>query len=138
MIVPEQTVETISVKFNILKPLFDERLQRAWAASEAQALGYGGITAVAKATGLNRATIGLGIEELERGETSDKPHRIRRQGGGRKALIEQDPTLLEDLDKLVDPTTRGDPTSPLRWTCKSLRTLAEKLVEMGHLKIDYC
>jgi len=101
------------------------------AAAEALALGWGGITAVSHATGLSRKTIARGIQELQGGESAP-PGRIRRAGGGRKKTIDKDPTLLTDLERLVEPTTRGDPESPLRWTCKSVRRLAAQLGQRGH------
>ena len=114
----------------------DERVRRRWAASEAVALGWGGITAVAEATGLSPTTIRLGIAESRAPETDPSPHpndpHVRRPGGGRKRLAEEDRTLVTDLETLVSPSTRGDPQSPLRWTCKSTRKLAEVLVDHGH------
>lgn len=132
MIVPEETLAALRIKYQTLEPLLDERVRRIWAASEAQALGHGGITAVAKATGIGRKTIWLGLEEIRCGEHLEAPEQIRRSGGGRKPRTEEDPMVLEALDRLIDPTTRGEPTSPLRWTCKSLRTLATELKDMGH------
>ena len=115
----------------------DERLRRRWAASEALALGWGGITLVATATGLSPVTIRQGITEFRACPTAPREnaapaHRIRRPGGGRKRLTEADRTLRTELEKLVDPTTRGDPQSPLRWTCKSTRNLADALSRQGH------
>src|SRR3712207_3250523 len=101
------------------------------AAAEALALGSGGISATARATGLSRAAIRRGIAELQ-GGPAPQPGRIRRPGGGRKKTVDRDPTLLPDLEALVEPTTRGDPESPLRWTCKSVRKLARALRERGH------
>ena len=109
----------------------DERSLRLVAASEALALGYGGISATARATGLSRAAIRRGIAELQGGPAA-APGRIRRPGGGRKKTVDRDPTLLPDLEALVEPSTRGDPESPLRWTCKSVRKLAAALRERGH------
>ena len=131
---PTAVVATLQRKYQSLMPLMDERLLRRWAASEARALGWGGITAVANATGLSATTIRRGLAELDGAiatpaQASDA---IRQPGGGRKALVERDPTLLRDLQRLVDPVTRGDPQSPLLWTCKSTRKLAEALVEQGH------
>jgi Rhodopirellula transposase DDE domain len=115
----------------------DERLHRLWAASEALALGWGGITRVAQATGLSQTTIRAGIAELKgpqsvEGEGTNEATRIRRRGGGRKPLSQTDRTLCQDLKALVDPATRGDPQSPLCWTCKSTRNLADALIEKGH------
>jgi hypothetical protein len=109
----------------------DERVRRLWAATEALALGYGGVTAVAQATGLARNTIAVGIAQLrDPGHPDDG--RIRRPGAGRTPLTESDPGLLEALDRLIDPVSRGDPTSPLRWTCKSTANLADELTAQGH------
>jgi len=110
-----------------------EKLRRLWAGAEAQALGRGGIAAVSQATGLSRATIGSGLRELKQGGTRPVPEaRVRRKGGGRKALTESDPAVLTDLEALVEPSTRGDPQSALRWTCKSTTKLAEELRRRGH------
>jgi transposase len=121
----------IRQRFDALAPVLDERGRRRFAAAEALTAGRGGIAAVSRATGLARSTIGRGLAELRDGDELD-PQRVRRKGGGRKPLVEQDPTLLEDLRTLVEPDSRGDPQSPLRWTCKSLRKLAAGLRGMGH------
>jgi hypothetical protein len=112
-------------------PVFTERSRRLWAASEARALGHGGIDVVERATGIARATIQRGVRELETG-TSVPPGRTRRPGGGRKAATVLDATLLRDLDALVEPTAPGGPDSPLRWSCTSTRTLAVALQALGH------
>jgi hypothetical protein len=126
-------VDSIRDKFNLLDPLMDERLRRLWAAAEATALGRGGIRAVATATGLSRTTIARGIRDQQARSSGAVPtRRLRRVGGGRKPMISQDPTLLGALESLVDPVTRGDPQSPLRWTCKSTRRLAAELQALGH------
>ena len=117
--------------FEALSPVLDERGRRRFAAAEALTAGRGGIGAVSRATGLARSTIGRGLAELRRGEELEAG-RVRRPGGGRKPLIAQDPTLLEDLRALVEPDSRGDPQAPLRWTCKSLRKLAAGLRGLGH------
>jgi hypothetical protein len=117
-----EIVEGIETKFNALVGDLDERGRRRWAASEALALGYGGITAVAQATGLSDRTIRNGIKELE-GEAPLPSGRQRRSGGGRKPLEHSQEDLVDVIDRLVEPTERGDPQSPLRWTCKSLRNL---------------
>jgi hypothetical protein len=127
----------IREKYQALSPLLHEKARRCWAACEALSLGYGGITLVATATRLSRPTIRRGIAEIRAGDLGrDDPDpagpRIRRPGGGRLPLAESDPRLLRDLRRLVDPATRGDPMSPLLWTCKSTRNLAGALVEMGH------
>ena len=137
-----QDVATIRGKFETLRPYLDERRRRLWAAAEAMALGHGGITTVAAATGLQRATIRVGLRELQSSpsmSTEPQPatmaeptQRVRAPGGGRKPLTFEDPTLVRDLEALVEPTTRGDPMSPLRWTCKSTRQLAAELVRQGH------
>ena len=122
---------TITEKFQLLAGQLDERGMRLWAATEARACGWGGTSAVARATGIARSTIERGWAELERGERLDAG-RVRRPGAGRKPLAEAEPTLLADLERLVDPDSRGDPELPLRWTAKSLRTLAGELRELGH------
>jgi transposase len=104
---------------------------RVWVATEARALGRGGIALVARATGISTSTIGRGLREL-RSRVRLPPGRVRRPGGGRKRTIDKDPTLLRDLEGLVEPTTSGAPDSPLRWTAKSTRTLARTLQSMGH------
>lgn len=112
----------------------DERVRRQWAAAESRELGWGGVTLVAKATGLSRTTITAGLRELElpTAERAAEATRIRRPGGGRQALAESDPELVSALETLIEPTTRGDPESPLRWTCKSIRRLAEELTRQRH------
>jgi transposase len=126
----------IQHRFRSLSPFLDERMRRLVAAAESDAIGYGGISAVARATGVSRRAITEGIKELRKAKkmkrTTHTPSRIRREGAGRKRSTEKDPTLLEDLDQLVDPVTRGDPESPLRWTCKSVRRLMEELQREGH------
>jgi len=118
--------------FGAVGALLDERTRRVVAAAEAQALGYGGVTLVSRVTGLARSTLRRGIVELGAPESAAPAARIRRHGGGRTRLVRQDPTLLTDLEALVDPVTRGDPESPLRWTSKSLVKLAGALRERGH------
>ena len=122
-------IEPIRERFSAVAPFLDERGRRLVAAAEAFAAGYGGIAAVATATGVAPSTIGRGLKELAQDEPSE---RIRRPGAGRKPTISKDPTLLSDLEALVEPTTRGDPESPLRWTCKSVRHLAQALQAQGH------
>ena len=124
-------VETLHRKYTALEPELTERSRRLWAATEARALGHGGIALVERATGVSRSTISRGIRELESGEVLG-PERTRRRGGGRKRATEKDPTLLPDLESLVEPTASGDPDSPLRWTSKSVRKLADELTTMGH------
>jgi transposase len=125
----------IQRRFRSLSPFLDERMRRLIAAAESESIGYGGVSAVARATGVSRRAITEGMKELDRRGKARKvssPSRIRREGAGRKRTIDKDPSLLEDLDRLVDPVTRGDPESPLRWTCKSVRRLAEELRQEGH------
>ena len=121
-------------KYELLQPRLDERSMRICAAADAMALGRGGPSLVAKASGLSRTTIYVGMSDLK--QATDAPlkttGRIRRSGGGRKRLSESNPVLLQALDKLVDPITRGDPESPLRWTCKSTTKLSKELREQGH------
>jgi hypothetical protein len=112
----------------------DERLRRQWAAAEARDLGWGGITAVAQATGMSRTTVTAGLRELvlPEVERATQANRVRRVGGGRHSLTESDPGLLAALEALIEPTTRGDPETPLRWTCKSTRRLAGELTRQNH------
>jgi len=123
--------KTLHTKFAALAPALTERSRRLWAATEALAVGHGGIALVERATGISRSTVTRGIQELKSGDAVS-PGRIRQPGGGRKRKTELDPTLAADLDALVEPTTAGDPNSPLRWTSKSVRTLAAELQTMGH------
>jgi hypothetical protein len=116
--------------FICMWPHLDEHARRLVAASKAVELGYGGISRVSRACGLSRVTLTKGVQELQ--ETPLAPGRIRREGGGRRALTDHDPGLRPALDALVEPTTRGDPESPLRWTCKSARTLASELAARHH------
>jgi len=118
-------------KYVKLVPVMTERSKRTWAATEALAIGRGGISAVSSATGIDRNTIAKGIRELDAPETL-ATDRIRRQGGGRKRSSVIDTTLTRDLEQLIDPVTRGDPESPLRWTCKSVRKLSAELGRKGH------
>jgi hypothetical protein len=126
----------IQRRFRSLSAFLDERMRRLVAAAESESIGYGGISAVARATGVSRRAITEGLKELKQPKLSRQvpslQSRIRRKGAGRKRTIEKDLTLLEDLDRLVDPVTRGDQESPLRWTCKSVRRLAEELKHAGH------
>jgi len=130
-----KTEEQIRLQFTQIRSSLDERGRREWAASEALAFGYGGIALVHRATGIVPSTIGKGIRELRErpeGPADGEVRRIRKAGGGRPRKTVQDTELLDSLKKLVDPVTRGDPMSPLRWTCKSLRRLATELSAMGH------
>jgi hypothetical protein len=129
------TIERMESIYHSLAPMMDERMRRQWAAAEAIAYGWGGIAAVSGATGLSPNTIRRGLAELALREASPDapiPARLRRAGGGRKRRTETDPDLLPALERLVDPVTRGDPMSPLRWTCKSTTRLAEELTRQGH------
>lgn len=119
-------------RFASLSPHLDERARRLFAATEALSAGYGGIAAVARATGIAVSTIGRGLKELKGVSSPAAAKRVRRPGGGRKALVSVSPALLSDLLALVEPTERGDPMSPLRWTCKGTRRLAKELTAMGH------
>ena len=123
--------EAIRQRYEALAPDLDERSKRRFAAAEAEAAGHGGVSAVARATGIARSTIGRGRAEL-RGGTQPAAGRIRRPGGGRKSNCQKDPSLLDDLRTLLDADTRGDPQSPLLWTSKSLRKLSLALREKGH------
>jgi hypothetical protein len=118
-------------KFVALRPVMDERLTRLWAGAEADALGEGGIATVERATGLSRTTIRTGRDELRAGVTADDVVGVRRAGGGRARIEETSPGIVEALETLVDPVTRGDPESPLRWTSKSTRKLAAELSTQG-------
>ena len=118
-------------KYKALAPTLTERARRIWAATEARAAGWGGIAGVTRATGISYSTIQRGLQELKT-RPRLAPGRIRRPGGGRKKTVDKDPTLLADLEGLVEPTASGDPMSPLRWTSKSVRQLAASLQRMGH------
>jgi hypothetical protein len=123
---------SLSEKFARIRPYLNEASVRVWAANEALSLGYGGVSEVARATKLSRTTIHAGMAELESTTAVLEGNRIRRRGGGRKKLTDKDPGLLGALNKLVDPVTRGDPESPLRWTSKSTTKLAQELRTRGH------
>jgi hypothetical protein len=129
--------QVVEAKYITLKPLLNERARRLWAAVEARSLGRGGIIRVAEATGLARATIRAGLRELALPISDDDGSlsggRLRPPGGGRKPVTDHDPDLLRELEALVDPVTRGDPMSPLLWTCKSAEKLAEGLRVRGHV-----
>jgi hypothetical protein len=123
--------DAVRARQSTLLPHLDERQRRLFAASEAKAAGYGGIAAVSRVTGIARSTIGRGLEDIA-DPASVPADRIRRVGGGRKSRVATAPQLLLDLMALVEPDARGDPMSPLRWTCKSTRRLAAALGELGH------
>ena len=125
----------IAEKYEALRDVMDEQMRRLWAATEARALGYGGVSTVARAVGLTRPTITAGMKEL--GDARQlvpiaPKHRVRRAGAGRPRVIDIDAGLRPALEELVEPATRGHPMSPLRWTCKSVRTLAAELTRQGH------
>ena len=121
----------IKERFELLVPFLDERSRRLVAAAEAVAAGRGGNTLVARLTGVSRRAITAGTRDLAHPDLAPRG-RIRREGGGRKRTVDTDPSLREDLERLVEPQTRGDPESPLRWTCLSVRRLAAALQTMGH------
>src|SRR5919107_1394312 len=120
----------IGERYGALREQLDERGRRLHAAAEVRALGYGGLAAVARATGISRGTIGRGLEDLDRAPPPSG--RVRRDGGGRHPLSATDPTLLEDLRQLIEPVTLGDPVRPLRWVSKSHKKLAAALQAQGH------
>jgi hypothetical protein len=121
----------ISERFAALTPFLDERLRRVWAGAEARAIGRGGIEALHRVTGLARETIRAGVADLDDGELQASG-RVRRPGGGRTAEVVKDPKLADDLRALVEDATRGDPESPLLWVSRSVRNLADALIEQGH------
>ena len=125
-------VEGLARKFEVLARVLDERTRRLVAAAEAEAIGFGGVTAVAQASGLSRGTVIRGMAEIKTAPKPARGQRIRRKGAGRKRTVDRDTTLKRDLEALVEPVTRGDPESPLRWTCKSVRQLATELKRTGH------
>jgi len=129
-----QIIARIQAKYLSLQPELDERRRRQWAAAEAHDIGWGGVTVVSQATGMSRMTITTGLHELDLPENERlvAAYRVRRRGGGPKSLTETDPGLMAALEALIEPTTRGDPGSPLRWTCKSTRNLAEELTRQNH------
>jgi hypothetical protein len=131
-----RTLEVVRRKYQLLQPLMTERLRRHWAACEAESLGRGGMSLVAQATGLSRTTIWAGQRELQRRADQPRddlaPQRVRALGGGRHLVEQDDSTILTALRALVESSTRGDPESPLCWTSKSTRKLAEELCAQGH------
>ena len=135
----DDVATVIAEKHRALSGVLNEASLRLWAAVEARSLGHGGVSTVSRAVGLSRTTIYAGLSELESGkcpspseEVAERPPRVRAPGGGRKKLVDKDASLLRDLDALVDPVTRGDPMSPLRWTSKSTTRLADELKKKGH------
>ena len=125
-------------KFRLVAVELDERRRRQWAAAEARDAGWGGISLAARATGLSRPTITAGLKELELSakDRAVAAARVRSPGGGRWTLTQSDPGLMAALERLIDPATRGDPMSPLRWTCKSTANLAEELTRQHHPVTD--
>ena len=128
----EDIIKTVKRKYEMLAPVLDERSRRVWAAAEAEALGYGGQSVVASATGISRTTISGELRRRKEEYAVDHGKILRSSGGGRKKSIEREPGLLSALESLVEPTTRGDPENPLRWTCKSTRQLASALEAQGY------
>jgi hypothetical protein len=126
----DKTISVLQKKFRDIWPLLDERSRRLMAANEARSLGYGGISEIRRACGLSRKAIAKGMREIVDGHAM--PGRIRRLGAGRKRITVCNPNILDALEHLIEPDTRGDPESPLRWTCKSTRTLAEQLTQQSH------
>ena len=124
------TLPELRAKFRALWPHLDERQRRLTAASEAKALGHGGVSLVSRACGLSRKAIHKGIQEIETGVTLEG--RIRRPGAGRKPITHSDPKIVDRLERMIDAETRGDPETPLRWTCKSTRALADALTRRRH------
>ncbi len=130
-------IQSVQDKYRVLDGILDERGRRVWAAAEARSLRRGGVSLVAKATGMSRTTIHTGLAELGTHRLAAAPTgRIRKAGGGRKPVIFHAPDIIKALDELVEPTTRGDPESPLRWTCKSTRRLAAELQRAGYRIAD--
>ncbi len=125
-------MESIRAKFLALKPAMDERLTRLWAGAEAEALGEGGISVVEEATGMSRTTIRVGRDALREGVSANDVVSVRRAGGGRPSIETTSPGIIVALEGLVDPVTRGDPESPLRWSSKSTRKLASELGAQGY------
>ena len=123
--------DDIRTRYALLAPTLDERGRRLLAATEAKMLGYGGVSTLNRITGLSRQSISLGIKDLDSGETLP-PGRTRKPGGGRKKKLDQMASLVEEIEKLVEPDSRGDPESPLRWTIKSLRQITETLRQSGY------
>ena len=137
MAVEDARIREIRSRWEDLAPVMDERVTRLWAAGEAKSLGRGGIAAVTAATGILGKRIRYGMRDLEQNrlsppEEAPREQRVRRAGAGRKRLTEKDPTVIPALESLIEPVTRGDPESPLRWTCKSVRKLADELRARGH------
>jgi len=122
----------IRTRYQAIALLVDERARRLVAGAEALAVGYGGVSGVARATGMSRQTVSAGLNEVQAVVAVAPKGRIRREGAGRPRTVDRDSTLRSDLELLIEPTSRGDPESPLRWTCKSIRRLAAELTRKGH------
>ena len=122
----------LAEKYELIAPLLDERQRRRWLGIEARALGRGGVSAVARATGASRTTVTAAVAEVAGRGQDSAAGRVRRAGAGRPPVSQRDPAVVAALERLVDPTTRGDPESPLRWTSKSARTLADELGAQGY------
>ncbi len=127
----QKIISQIQKRYKIIDAHLSEKNKRIWAASEAAAVGNGGVSIVYEATGISRVTIGKGKKEIEDGMVSEGS-RIRKKGGGRKCLQDNYPEIIKELDIMIDPFKRGDPESPLRWTCKSTYNLAEALQNKGY------
>ncbi len=128
----EDRARALQLKLADVLPFLNEKQRRVLAASEAKAYGRGGIQIIARITGMCQQTIYNGLADLKEGHRSD---RIRKSGGGRKKLHEQNPDLVDKIEALLDPVTRGDPESPLRWTCKSVRNV-EKGLRARHRSLE--
>lgn len=125
--------EMIKQRYALISPFLDERQRRLYLAAEAKVIGYGGVSTVSRMTGVSRSAISAGYEDYDQAkENKISPGRIRKEGGGRKRTVTTDVTLKTDIEALIEPVTRGDPESPLRWTCKSVRNLSDELNRMGH------
>jgi len=125
--------DMINQRYTLVSPFLDERQRRLYLAAEAKVIGYGGVSIVSRATGVSRNAIASGYDDYEQAKEKQlPPGRIRKEGGGRKRTVEIDTTLKKDLESLIEPVTRGDPESPLRWSCKSVRKLSDELNRMGH------
>ena len=123
----------VKQRYALISPFLDERQRRLYLAAEAKVIGYGGVSAVSRATGVSRSAISTGYDDYEQAKDKKIPlGRIRKEGGGRKRTVAIDATLKTDLEALIEPVTRGDPESPLRWSCKSVRNLSDELNRMGH------
>ena len=125
--------DMVKQRYALISPFLDERQRRLYLAAEAKVIGYGGVSAVSRATGVSRSAISTGYDDYEQAKDKKIPlGRIRKEGGGRKRTVAIDATLKTDLEALIEPVTRGDPESPLRWSCKSVRNLSDELNRMGH------